>query len=162
MKVLIVEDDPNVAELLRRCIYPIATEVKISITMHDAMSVIQSVNDFDVVTLDAGLPDSRALTTLTKISEIKQYNPNTLVVVVTGMVGTEIERAAMASGADAIIFKSGHWQMSLVKTLVDLFKKRPERYVRAIEVLEQTAKKISQKLRDADDASKVEGSETSR
>ncbi len=80
MRVLVVEDDPEYAELLATRFRSVA-QVDIVHTIAEAMKCIKC--GFDVITLDLALPDSTTEETIKRIGEIKMSS-QALLIVVTG------------------------------------------------------------------------------
>lgn len=56
MRILIVEDDPALADLLRRTLREAAMAADVAMTGSDGLTAL-AVNDYDLAVLDVGLPD---------------------------------------------------------------------------------------------------------
>jgi two-component system copper resistance phosphate regulon response regulator CusR len=56
MRILIVEDDPGLADFLQRTLREVAMAADVTATGAEALTAL-AVNDYDLVILDAGLPD---------------------------------------------------------------------------------------------------------
>lgn len=103
MRVLIVEDEIAVAQVIKQMIAPIATEIVIATSMEHAISEIQKAECFDLVTLDLRLEDSSVESTIKKISQFKRSG--SLVVIISGNYGNQTQRDALTAGADAFFTK---------------------------------------------------------
>lgn len=146
MRVLIVEDDPDVAVLIVQYLGTIAESIVVAPNMQAALAEIEAVEPFDLVTLDLSLPDSAPEQTKKKIAHIKSINPHCLLVVITGMPG-ETEAAAVEAGADGFMFKPASVikQDTFLTNLRDIARsiaKIPDRYTKNIVLLEELAHKV--------------------
>lgn len=105
MKVLIVEDDPNMTEALRVCMEPVAKEIRIAHELPVALSLMATEPHPDLILLDLRLPGSTAENTLQHIESFKEINPEALVFAVTGMPDPSLPALAQSLGADAFVSK---------------------------------------------------------
>jgi signal transduction histidine kinase len=104
LKILLVEDNPGdvylIQELLRTSGFRFTIER--TSTLAEAIRMAGS-DDYDVVLLDLGLPDSFGLETLRKFQNTKTNAP---VIVLTGLNDEEIALATMKEGAQDYLIKS--------------------------------------------------------
>ncbi len=103
-RVLLVEDNPGDAELLRRMLGGSTAgtfEVETVYRLADAIN-IESVNDFDLVVLDLNLPDSFGMDTLDAMRESAPIVP---IVVLTGQNDERLGLEAMTRGAQDYLVK---------------------------------------------------------
>ena len=116
MHVLLVEDSPTDADLLRRVFLRSGKE-------HWQMTQVERLanaiaqcqeNSFDVVLLDLGLPDSDGLETVT---EFRANVPTMPVVVLTMMDDDELALQVMAQGAQDYLVKDQITTQLLVRSL---------------------------------------------
>lgn len=155
MRILIVEDSPELARMIARYVQGIAREVIIAESMAHALSELHKADPYDIVTLDLNLPDSSIDETLMRIMEIKTTNPNCLLVVITGVVRPEEQARIMSAGADGYMHKldiAGKPE-SFLQTLMDIFrstKKLPTRYKKNVELMEKFTAAIAQTHEQAD------------
>lgn len=105
MRVLIIEDSEPMADIMRRLLEPLATEVIVTADMQSALRVIQDAPQIEMITLDLGLPDSGVQDTLSRVGQIRALRPESLLIIITGQEAQEIERQAMEAGADAVLLK---------------------------------------------------------
>lgn len=104
LKVLVVEDDPVDASLVRAVLTSADRALihsTVTTTFDEALGEL-STDDYDVVLLDLGLPDSEGLSTLSRIADA---NPDTPVVVLSGVDDPSLERETIISGAQDFIPK---------------------------------------------------------
>ena len=104
IKILLIEDDPADTELfkdaLSRLRY-ITGDVVCAHSLSAAFAHLENL-DFDVIISDLGLPDSRGLEVLIKISE---KVPEVPIIVLTGYDDEELAVEALKSGAQDYLIK---------------------------------------------------------
>jgi two-component system response regulator AtoC len=105
MRILIVEDDLDIADVTRRQLTHWGYEVLSATTGADALRQ-QREQDPDLVLLDLGLPDMDGLAVL---AELKRLNPDSSVIMLTGQADTQLVVQAMRSGAEDYLLKPTHW-----------------------------------------------------
>lgn len=144
MRVLIVEDKPEVAGIIRGYVAPFSSFVAVADTKAEAIRLLGIPPPFDLVTLDLGLPDSKVEETVEWISELRERATDAVIVVITGM--SPDEARALDLGADGILHKPegiaepNFWQSigAILKRIV-----APELpYKRNLEVAEKIASKL--------------------
>lgn len=106
MKILLIEDEDNIRELLAHymrgdCFF---TELKIlkAEKLDQGMKMLQEEKP-DIVILDLSLPDSTAERSVSKIPEISKVCP---VIVLTGTEEPEVIRKSIENGAADYLLKS--------------------------------------------------------
>lgn len=147
MKVLIVEDQAPVSDMLRRYVEPIAREVVVASTMDEALHAIETRPPFDLITLDLNLPDSTTLESVARIKEIHDKNDGGFVVVITGMLGVEARKQVEEAGADGFFQKIETVEtrenfFSNLKNMVNSAIRNPVRYQRNLAVAEKLIDKL--------------------
>ena len=105
MRILIVEDDPDIADLTKRHMQSWGHEVLCVFNGAEALKQ-QKEFDPDLVLLDVGLPDMGGLEVL---EELKRANPDSTVIMLTGQDDTQYVVKAMRSGAEDYMVKPAHW-----------------------------------------------------
>jgi DNA-binding NtrC family response regulator len=104
IRVLIVEDNPGDAALIRRALRSVkSSEFEIS-QVSRLSSALECLRYLDVVLLDLNLPDSNDLETLHKLRE---HEPRVPIIVVTGIEDRRKAVEALANGAQDYLVK-GH------------------------------------------------------
>jgi PAS domain S-box-containing protein len=115
IRVLQVDDDEIDLRLAKRALSK-STQSKFNVdtagTMADAITKIKA-NQYDVVLLDLGLPDSTGIDTVKKVC---QANPNVPIVVLTGLEDEQIGLSAIQNGAADYLVKGPAMENSLVRT----------------------------------------------
>jgi len=103
LKVLLVEDNPGDAELLKYLLNEAGVQFEI-VTVARLSTAIAEINadSFDVILLDLGLPDSYGLDTLITLLEIEPAAP---VIVLTGLADEAVGTEAVKSGAQDYLIK---------------------------------------------------------
>lgn len=105
MKVLIVEDRPEIARIIEEYLRPFTSAIVKTMTRTEAAEIIRSTAHLDLVTIDLGLPDSGVKETMEWLKEVRELRPNAVVIVISGIVSKEEEAAVLAAGADGFIHK---------------------------------------------------------
>ena len=100
--ILIVEDEQSMIRIWSEFLAPLKGEVRIAMTIESAIEQMARVPYPDIVLLDLRLPHSQnAEETLKAINVLKDINPKTVVVVLTGAVDGKLAELASQLGADA-------------------------------------------------------------
>lgn len=105
LKILLVEDNPGDVELMKEMLYESKAR---SSTIIEAGSLEQVIielqeNDFDIILLDLGLPDSAGLMTLTDVLKYARKIP---IVVLTGLDDEGLAVEAIRKGAEDYLTKN--------------------------------------------------------
>jgi DNA-binding response OmpR family regulator len=101
MRTLIVEDDPPLADLLRRTLRGAAMAADIVVTGHDALTAL-AVNDYDLAILDAGLPDVDGFEVCRRHRERGGRTP---ILLLTARAGLDDRVRGLDAGADDYLAK---------------------------------------------------------
>lgn len=119
-RVLIIDDDPQMAEVMAALLRMACDEIAIVGTLRDGLRLIQT-KAFAVVLLDLMLPDSRADRTLAAIPEFRAAGVPRVVCVTGSDFGDEVRATAAENGAEAV------WQKNaeLARHLAGLFSAPP-------------------------------------
>lgn len=126
MKILIIDDHYELADLWRTFFAPLNVPVEIAGTMEEGIAAMRKVPPPDLIFLDLWLPDTdSAEATLRNIVTLRKYNPNAVVVVVSGMTGDGIAKMALVMGADEFFHKlQMDSQVSLFRAVKSVLEKR--------------------------------------
>lgn len=101
MRLLIVEDEARIVELLERALTKAGFTVDTASTCSDAREAL-SLNPYDIATLDLGLPDGDGLILLDEVRSAKNQVP---VLVLTARDTVEDRVGGLDSGADDYLVK---------------------------------------------------------
>jgi CheY-like chemotaxis protein len=94
-RVLVVDDEPHVADVLRDVLIDFGYEVETALTGHDALTLAALYRP-DVVVLDLfmpGMPGDVAL------ERFREFDPTVPVIIVSGNQEEDVARATLAKGA---------------------------------------------------------------
>lgn len=147
VRVLIIEDSPEIGEIWGRILRAADYEVDVALTMEGAMIQIRKIPPHDIVFLDLSLPDTASKEdTLRFIDVAKSVNPRVKLIVATGYATDQIRKLALEMGADDFQSKNDMTSSSalyrIMKAQFDGCKDSREAVTRQIEVLEQLSKLI--------------------
>ena len=101
MKILVIEDEPSMRELIQRALQKERFVVETAATFFDAEDKIE-LYDYDCVLLDIMLPDSFDLKLL---YELLSLNKEARIVINSAINKPEITREALIAGARGFITK---------------------------------------------------------
>lgn len=104
-RVLVVEDDPAVAEVMGAIMRIVADEIVIAGSLRGCMECV-ATKTFSLVLLDLMLPDSRAYNTIAAIPAIKAAGVPRVVCVTASDVGYSLLAEAREAGAEDILSKN--------------------------------------------------------
>lgn len=103
--ILVIDDDEGIRTVVPRMLSALGVTVKTAATLSDAMSLMAE-RPADFLFLDLRLPDSpNAEKTLQAIHDLKSFNPEAPVVVITGDPDDKLKSMSAALGASAYIRK---------------------------------------------------------
>lgn len=111
MRILIVDDDQHMVELLRITMRPIASHIDSTDSLAEARRMVQEGN-YNVLTLDLRLVDSGKYESMAAIREFKRAS--VAVVVISGLISANLKEEVMASGADAFVHKDGSFSSQAI------------------------------------------------
>lgn len=147
MRVLIIEDRPEIASLLGDWVGTFSSEVLIADKLEDAVKIINESPPHTLISLDLNLLDSRSEETMAQIPKIRASNPDAVLIVLTGVATPKDEQRIRDLGADALIEKL---DVPTKKTFMDKLRdvvvsliRQPTRFQRNIAVLEALSRKIA-------------------
>jgi DNA-binding response OmpR family regulator len=99
--VLVVEDDPVIRKLIKIQLSGFQLDVFEAATAHAALDACRAQTPA-LVFLDIGLPDGSGVDVC---SEIKRLYPNTVVCMISGVVGREGREKSFGAGCSAYLLK---------------------------------------------------------
>ncbi len=93
-KILVVDDDPDVLDCMQQYLEPLGHEVSIIDDGREALDLLKE-RDFDIVFTDLMM---KAVDGMEILSTIKEYNPETEVIIITGYATIETAIEALKGG----------------------------------------------------------------
>jgi two-component system NtrC family response regulator len=105
-KILVIEDDPDYAEMLQRQFEEMEHEPTVAHRLKDGIKAAETMSP-DVIFLDVGLPDGSGLMA---ISSLKELPGHPEVIIVTGRGSADGAELAIRSGAWDYVPKGGSFQ----------------------------------------------------
>lgn len=104
--VLIVEDRPEIANLWATHLEPLKVNVLQASNLTEAYAILGRVPPPDLVLLDLNLNhEERADFTVRQINHIKQFNPDMVLIVISGLLTPDIAKVAIEQGANGLANK---------------------------------------------------------
>jgi two-component system response regulator HydG len=100
-EVLIIDDDIDTCKLLSKVLLKVGFYASTAYTAVEALQLFTQKH-YDIVLCDYNLGDSNGLDLLTKVKEI---DPETIVIIMTGYLNSDIETALKENGAFDYISK---------------------------------------------------------
>lgn len=147
-QALIVEDRPEVAIMYKRSLQELDYEVHIAFDLQSAFVVLGKTPPPDVVLLDLNLNEKEnAQYTVHQVSRIRAYNPDMVLVVISGVLTPELVATAISQGADQVKEKLDMLkQVDLWKAIEDSYTKAPqsikEKMSHQLELLQRFARRL--------------------
>ncbi len=115
-RVLLVEDNPQHAKSIKAMlerVHEFDFVLKHCYKLQEGLKIVES-NEFDVILLDLGLPDSAGFETF---QSIHQQTPSTPIVIFTSLFDEEIALKTLNSGAQEYLFKGEYDGQDLVTAI---------------------------------------------
>lgn len=119
-RALIVEDDPDHADLMRRMLDSCNVGYEFASNVAQARSRLEQ-EGFDIVLLDLGLPDSRPLDVIARVLPVSLDAP---VVAITALDESEMAQTCLEHGVEAYIAKSGLTTVALSRVIEHAITRR--------------------------------------
>jgi CheY-like chemotaxis protein len=152
MDALIIEDNKNMARVLRTWLEAMKFDVTVTDSMTLAADIISSTPELEVITLDLNLKDSLADETIPRIAEIRDKNPDALLLVLSGVLTPKDTAIAMNLGADACIEKqevvSEKTFTQKLRDVVLSLIRTPREYRKRIPLIEALAARVAKRCND--------------
>ncbi|MBI4523502.1 MAG: hybrid sensor histidine kinase/response regulator [Deltaproteobacteria bacterium] len=153
IKILLVEDNPGDAWLLRDCLtetHTVKFDLEHVARLSEALDCL-SKKSFDVVLLDLSLPDESGLTTVVRVQEVAREVP---IVVLTGLDDESVAISALREGAEDYLVKGqveGPWLWRALRYAME--RKRAElqvqRQLERLEILREELESTNRRLERA-------------
>lgn len=100
---LLVEDRFEIADTWKKYLEPLDINSCHVTNLEDAFVILQKIPPPDIVLLDLNLGEySAASYTVAQIAKIKSYNPDMLLIVISGVLTPDLIQVAVAQGANNI------------------------------------------------------------
>jgi DNA-binding NtrC family response regulator len=144
-RVLVVDDDPNLTDLLVDTLVVIGYEAFAAASAKEAMQILKK-EQIDLVVSDINMPDMSGIELL---EEIKKTNKRLPVMLITGIGNDTIRHRAFSSGADGFLakpFRIGTIESEIGRLLAGLERTR----ILIIDDNREFLASLAQRLEDAD------------
>jgi two-component system, sensor histidine kinase and response regulator len=144
--ILVIDDEPGIRQGCRRVLEPRGFHVVTAATSQEGREQIEA-GDFDLVLLDVMMPDGRGLDLL---EPIRQKNPDTIAIIITGYATVELAVEAIRAGAYDFISKPFLPDMLLIAVNQGLERKRLSLEARRLQRVEKEAAAMAQEKQEAE------------
>lgn len=141
-KILIVDDEKDLARLLQMILHLKGYEVEIATTGYEAIEKVKQTQ-FDLSLLDIRLPDINGVDVFLKIKEIA---PQIRVIMMTGFAVEELIEQAINNGAYACIHKP--FDIDKIFELIEKTLKSPKKIILIVDDVETVRKRIISLLKE--------------
>ena len=101
--ILLVEDEPIVQKVHSSLLEKFGCHVDLAENGEQALA--KSINDYDIIFMDVGLPDISGIDVTKKIRLEINREKQIPIIVLTGYVQEDIKNQCLAAGADAVFTK---------------------------------------------------------
>jgi DNA-binding response OmpR family regulator len=102
IKVLVIDDNKELTNIIERYLEPRGFEVISAHTVEESMNIIEREERIDVILLDLMLPDMHGLEFL---KMIREHEKNVAIIVITGLKDLNTVIEVMKAGADDYLVK---------------------------------------------------------
>jgi two-component system, NtrC family, nitrogen regulation response regulator GlnG len=92
-RILVIDDDESIAWVISKALEPLGCEIKVKHTIKEGL---RELDNYKLILLDLVLPDGNGIDAL---QEIRVFNPNALVIIITAHGKMESAVSAMKEGA---------------------------------------------------------------
>lgn len=155
--ILIVDDDKNVCDYLKRLLSSLGCQIEVAYSMADGlklMAMLKPMPSFIFLDLNFTSENLRAETTINYIERFHRINPQAAVIVITGLLDDKIKQMANALGAAFVEkpdIRSQEDAWKSIEEAIELGKKLGQK---PYEVTMRMLKRIGE-LRQAEQINKV-------
>jgi len=120
-KIMLVEDDPMIAEIYKKKFETAGFEVANAVTGKEVLKLAKE-EKFDLILLDMVLPEISGMDVLKELKKSGKYDSNLKVIVFSNLDRSEHEKEALENGADGYIGKTEFNPNELVVEIQRLLK----------------------------------------
>jgi two-component system sensor histidine kinase/response regulator len=138
-KILVIDDERGIQRGCARALEPAGYQVEVVGTIAEGREKLEQV-DFALVLLDVMLPDGQGIELL---PAIKEQDPDTVVVIITGFATVELAVQAIKQGAYDFIAKPFTPDLLLMTVEQGLERRRLSLDAKRVEALEQEAAEMA-------------------
>ena len=116
LRILLVEDNPNDADLLRETLSLLEEQLEITHVerLQQVAEYLKQGRQFEVVLLDLGLPDSTGIATLEQANRAAGHLP---IIVLTGLADEAVGIEAVRKGAQDYLVKGQTQPRMLIRAI---------------------------------------------
>ncbi len=117
MKIIIIEDDTNYAELVARALEGLAKPAVVATSWEDAEQYLKEP-DTNVMWIDLRMPTSSEARSVEKIKDVRQRFSDIVMIVASGYITPIMREELKAAGVDGFLYKGDHFDPRQVASLI--------------------------------------------
>lgn len=148
LSALLVEDRPEIAKLWSACLSTMNFKITLACNLSEAFVTLQKIPPPDLVLLDLNLNETEtAEFTVTQIPLMKQFNPELVVIVISGVLTPELIAESTKQGAHAVrdkfeMTRQVDFWNAIVESLDNAPKKAKNLFEHPLNLLETLSQKL--------------------
>lgn len=124
-KIMLVEDDPMIAEIYKKKFESAGFEVINAVTGKEVLK-LEGESHFDLILLDMVLPEMSGMEVLKELKKSGKHSTDLKIIVFSNLDKIESEEEARENGADGFISKTQYTPTQLVEEISRLLKEYGE------------------------------------
>jgi signal transduction histidine kinase/CheY-like chemotaxis protein len=113
IQILVVDDEPGITQLCERLLTKVGYQVYLSNDLDGTINIVEK-HRIDLLLVDIRLPE---ISGFELIAKVKEYQPDTAVLVMTGFGTVETAIQALRQGVDGLILKPFETRNELIATV---------------------------------------------
>lgn len=152
MRALVIEDEEGMSMVLRKRLEFLGLEVILTGSLEEAAKVINTPPVPELITLDLNLLDSPVQETINRVKEIRRLTPDSLLLIVSGVMTDYDQDRLRLMGANATIEKMDiTTEKGFLKKLKDVWDgiiTTPQKHLRNVPLMEALAKRVIERYNE--------------
>jgi CheY-like chemotaxis protein len=152
MKALVVEDEEGIATVLRKRLEGLGLTVVVTGSLEEAVLTISNPPAPEIITLDLNLLDSPVQDTINRVKELRRLTPDSLLLVVSGVMTDYDRERLQRMGANATIEKMDITTeksfLSKLSAVWDGLVTSPQKHLRNYPLMEALAKRVTERYNE--------------
>lgn len=152
MRALVVEDEEGMSIVLRKRLEYLGLDVILTGSLEEAAKIINTPPVPELITLDLNLLDSPVQETINRVKEIRRLTPDSLLLIVSGVMTDYDRHRLRLMGANATIEKmditTDRGFLGKLKDVWDGLTTTPQKHLRNYPLMEALAKRVTERYNE--------------